>query len=167
MVKTRSRPVISKIFVMLRSLQTSESWPSAERSRFTPPTSTPSVVYNGQALANANESLPLTTDCPSPYPLTKALAEHEVLAANSATNSLTFSVYGLVPTARFSDFWNFAVAIICIVLVIFRMFRTALRRFTIARALAMGGNYGKRRRVGKRSRNRQQQLGVEHPVGFE
>ena len=48
-------------------------------------TSTPSVVYNGQALANANESLPLTTDCPSPYPLTKALAEHEVLAANSAT----------------------------------------------------------------------------------
>jgi 2-alkyl-3-oxoalkanoate reductase len=48
-------------------------------------TSTPSVVYNGQPLANANESLPLTTDCPSPYPLTKALAEHEVLAANSAT----------------------------------------------------------------------------------
>jgi nucleoside-diphosphate-sugar epimerase len=48
-------------------------------------TSTPSVVYNGQPLANANESLPLTTDCPSPYPLTKAIAEQEVLAANSAT----------------------------------------------------------------------------------
>lgn len=48
-------------------------------------TSTPSVVYNGQALANANESLPLTTDCPSPYPLTKAIAEREVLAANSET----------------------------------------------------------------------------------
>ncbi len=47
-------------------------------------TSTPSVVYNGQPLANANESLPLTTVCPSPYPLTKALAEHEVLTANSA-----------------------------------------------------------------------------------
>ena len=47
-------------------------------------------------------------------------------------------VYGLVPTARFSDFWNFAVAIICIVLVILRMFRTALRRLTIARALAIG-----------------------------
>ena len=47
-------------------------------------TSTPSVVYNGQALANANESLPLTTDCPSPYPLIKAIAEHEVLAANSS-----------------------------------------------------------------------------------
>lgn len=46
-------------------------------------TSTPSVVYNGQPLANANESLPLTTVCPSPYPLTKALAEHEVLSANS------------------------------------------------------------------------------------
>lgn len=48
-------------------------------------TSTPSVVYNGSALANANESLPLTTNCPSPYPLTKAIAEREVLTANSAT----------------------------------------------------------------------------------
>ena len=47
-------------------------------------TSTPSVVYNGAGLANANESLPLTTRCPSPYPLTKAVAEREVLAANSA-----------------------------------------------------------------------------------
>jgi nucleoside-diphosphate-sugar epimerase len=43
------------------------------------------VVYNGQALADADESLPLTTDCPSPYPLTKAIAEREVLAANSPT----------------------------------------------------------------------------------
>lgn len=48
-------------------------------------TSTPSVVYNGHSLANADESLPLTTSCPSPYPLTKALAEREVLAANSPT----------------------------------------------------------------------------------
>ena len=47
-------------------------------------TSTPSVVYHGGPLANADESLPLTTACPSPYPLTKALAEREVLAANSA-----------------------------------------------------------------------------------
>ncbi|MBC7368860.1 MAG: NAD-dependent epimerase/dehydratase family protein [Undibacterium sp.] len=47
-------------------------------------TSTPSVVYNGRALAAADESLPLTTDCPSPYPLTKAIAEREVLAANCA-----------------------------------------------------------------------------------
>ena len=46
-------------------------------------TSTPSVVYNGRDLAGADESLPLTTACPSPYPLTKAIAEHEVLAANS------------------------------------------------------------------------------------
>ena len=46
-------------------------------------TSTPSVVYNGRNLAAADESLPLTTACPSPYPLTKALAEREVLAANS------------------------------------------------------------------------------------
>ncbi len=46
-------------------------------------TSTPSVVYNGADLRNVDESLPLTTNCPSPYPLTKALAEREVLAANS------------------------------------------------------------------------------------
>ncbi|HEX3729918.1 MAG TPA: NAD-dependent epimerase/dehydratase family protein [Opitutaceae bacterium] len=45
-------------------------------------TSTPSVVYNGRDLAGADESLPLTTACPSPYPLTKAQAEREVLAAN-------------------------------------------------------------------------------------
>jgi nucleoside-diphosphate-sugar epimerase len=47
-------------------------------------TSTPSVVYNGRDLAGADESLPLTKDCPSPYPLTKALAEAEVLAASAA-----------------------------------------------------------------------------------
>jgi nucleoside-diphosphate-sugar epimerase len=47
-------------------------------------TSTPSVVYSGHALANADESLPLTTDCPSHYPLTKAIAEREVLAAHSS-----------------------------------------------------------------------------------
>lgn len=46
-------------------------------------TSSPSVVYNGLPLAAADESLPLTTHCPSPYPLTKAIAEREVLAANS------------------------------------------------------------------------------------
>ncbi|QYM79032.1 NAD-dependent epimerase/dehydratase family protein [Horticoccus luteus] len=48
-------------------------------------TSTPSVVYTGSDLAGVDESLPLTTSCPSPYPLTKAMAEREVLAANSAT----------------------------------------------------------------------------------
>jgi len=48
-------------------------------------TSTPSVVYNGQDLAGADESLPLTTDCPSAYPLTKAVAERDVLAANGPT----------------------------------------------------------------------------------
>lgn len=46
-------------------------------------TSTPSVVFNGKNLAGADESLPLTTTCPSPYPLTKAIAEREVLAAHS------------------------------------------------------------------------------------
>ncbi len=48
-------------------------------------TSTPSVVYNGRDLAGADESLPLTTSCPAAYPLTKAIAEREVLAANSPT----------------------------------------------------------------------------------
>lgn len=46
-------------------------------------TSTPSVVYNGLDLAGADERLPLTKDCPSAYPLTKALAEAEALAANT------------------------------------------------------------------------------------
>ncbi len=46
-------------------------------------TSTPSVVFNGRPLAGADESLPLTTVCPSAYPLTKAAAERLVLAANS------------------------------------------------------------------------------------
>jgi 2-alkyl-3-oxoalkanoate reductase len=50
-------------------------------------TSTPSVVYNGYDLAGADESLPLTTNCPSPYPLTKAIAEREILAANSPSLS--------------------------------------------------------------------------------
>jgi len=45
-------------------------------------TSTPSVVYNGRDLAGADESLPLTTNCPSAYPVTKAAAEAEVIAAN-------------------------------------------------------------------------------------
>jgi nucleoside-diphosphate-sugar epimerase len=48
-------------------------------------TSTPSVVYNGRSISGNDESLPLTTRCPSPYPLTKAIAEREVLAANSPT----------------------------------------------------------------------------------
>jgi len=47
-------------------------------------TSTPSVVYNGQDLAGADESLPLTSSCPSPYPLTKAIAERDVLAGLEA-----------------------------------------------------------------------------------
>jgi nucleoside-diphosphate-sugar epimerase len=48
-------------------------------------TSTPSVVYNGSDLSGADESLPLTRACPSPYPLTKALAEAEVTRANCAS----------------------------------------------------------------------------------
>ena len=56
-------------------------------------TSTPSVVYNGGDLVNANESAPLTTRCPSPYPLTKALAERDVLAATT----LDFQTVALRP----------------------------------------------------------------------
>ncbi len=46
-------------------------------------TSTPSVVYNGLDLADADESLPLTRHCPSPYPVTKAIAEGEALASTT------------------------------------------------------------------------------------
>lgn len=45
-------------------------------------TSTPSVVYNGGSLAGADESLPLTKACPSPYAVTKAQAESEVAKAH-------------------------------------------------------------------------------------
>jgi nucleoside-diphosphate-sugar epimerase len=48
-------------------------------------TSTPSVVYNGRDIAGGNESMPLATRCPSPYALTKARAEYDVLAAHSST----------------------------------------------------------------------------------
>lgn len=47
-------------------------------------TSTPSVVYNGRDLTGADESLPLTADCPCAYPLTKAIAEREVLAVDQS-----------------------------------------------------------------------------------
>jgi 2-alkyl-3-oxoalkanoate reductase len=50
-------------------------------------TSTPSVVYTGGDISGGSESLPLTASCPSPYPLTKAQAEREVLAANSPSLS--------------------------------------------------------------------------------
>jgi nucleoside-diphosphate-sugar epimerase len=46
-------------------------------------TSTPSVVYNGCDMAGVDETLPLTSHCPAAYPLTKAIAEREVLAVNS------------------------------------------------------------------------------------
>ena len=46
-------------------------------------TSTASVVYNGRDLSGVDESLPLAVACPAAYPLTKAAAEREVLAANT------------------------------------------------------------------------------------
>jgi nucleoside-diphosphate-sugar epimerase len=48
-------------------------------------TSTPSVVYNGENLAGADETLPLTKRCPSAYALTKAIAEAEVLSSASSS----------------------------------------------------------------------------------
>jgi len=46
-------------------------------------TSTPSVVYHGGDLAGADETLPLTTNCPAAYPTTKAIAERLVLEVSS------------------------------------------------------------------------------------
>jgi nucleoside-diphosphate-sugar epimerase len=46
-------------------------------------TSTPSVVYNGYDQIGADESLPYVARCPAAYPFTKAIAEYEVLTANS------------------------------------------------------------------------------------
>ena len=45
-------------------------------------TSTPSVVFNGQSLSGADESLPYGSNIPSPYPATKAIAEKAVLMAH-------------------------------------------------------------------------------------
>lgn len=46
-------------------------------------TSSPSVVYTGGDLRGVNESAPLCTQAPSPYPTSKAEAERLVSAANS------------------------------------------------------------------------------------
>ena len=45
-------------------------------------TSTPSVVFNGQSLSGANESLPYGSNIPCPYPTTKVIAEKAVLMAH-------------------------------------------------------------------------------------
>src|SRR5206468_6004282 len=86
--KTRSRPVISKIFVMFRSLQTSESWPSFERRRFTPPTRTPSVVesMNVVLLKSTTTSLP-------PWPITSSsccLNSGAVYRSTSPAREMTY-----------------------------------------------------------------------------
>jgi nucleoside-diphosphate-sugar epimerase len=46
-------------------------------------TSTPSVVFNNQNLAGADESLPYGTDIPCPYPASKVIAEKAVLDAHN------------------------------------------------------------------------------------
>lgn len=45
-------------------------------------TSTPSIVHTGQDIEGANESIPIATHSESYYPLTKAVAEKAVIAAN-------------------------------------------------------------------------------------
>ncbi len=50
-------------------------------------TSSPSVVYNGKDLRGINESAPLCTHAPSPYPTTKAAAEK--LISEASDSSLT------------------------------------------------------------------------------
>ncbi|QYY36490.1 NAD-dependent epimerase/dehydratase family protein [Ruficoccus sp. ZRK36] len=52
-------------------------------------TSTPSVVFTGEAFAGADESLPYGKNWLCPYPETKAQAEQEVLAANGRDGLLT------------------------------------------------------------------------------
>ena len=59
--------------------------------RFLVHTSTPSVVYSGEAFAGADEALPLTRSCPCAYSTTKAEAERRVLAA-SGTALLTVAL---------------------------------------------------------------------------
>lgn len=48
-------------------------------------TSSPSVVYTGGDLAGVDESAPLCTAAPCPYPVSKAEAERRVAAANGST----------------------------------------------------------------------------------
>ncbi len=50
-------------------------------------TSTPSVVHSGDAVSGVDESAPYPAHFEAHYPATKALAEQEVLAANSDTLS--------------------------------------------------------------------------------
>jgi nucleoside-diphosphate-sugar epimerase len=49
-------------------------------------TSTPSVVFNGEAHAGADEALPYGRGFPCHYPHTKAIAEREILAAHDPKN---------------------------------------------------------------------------------
>ncbi len=88
-MKTLSSPVISKIFVMLRSLQTSESWPSFVRSRLTPPTRTPSVVESMKVVP-----LKSTTTSLPPCPITSSsccLNSGAVYRSTSPVSEMTYA----------------------------------------------------------------------------
>lgn len=55
-------------------------------------TSTPSVVFNGEALSNVNETLPYGGKWLCSYAKTKAMAEHEVLLANGKNGLKTIAL---------------------------------------------------------------------------
>src|SRR6266705_2660622 len=89
MVNTRSSPVISKILVMLRSLHTSDSWPSFVRNRLTPPTRTPSVVESMNVV-----SLKSTITCFPPWPMTSrscCLNSGAVYRSTSPASEITYA----------------------------------------------------------------------------
>src|SRR5215475_2945748 len=74
---------------MLRSLQTSESWPSFVRSRFTPPTRTPSVVESMNVV-----SVKSTTTSVPPWPITSSsccLNSGAVYRSTSPVSEMTYA----------------------------------------------------------------------------
>src|SRR4051812_1712840 len=74
---------------MFRSLQTSESWPSFERSRLTPPTSTPSVVESMKVVL-----LKSTTTSLPPWPITSSsccLNSGAVYRSTSPASEMTYA----------------------------------------------------------------------------
>src|SRR3954464_3612645 len=73
---------------MFRSLQTSESWPSFERSRLTPPTRTPSVVESMNVV-----SVKSTTTSLPPWPITSSsccLNSGAVYRSTSPASEITY-----------------------------------------------------------------------------
>src|SRR5438876_7617156 len=82
---------------MFRSLQTSESRPSCERSRLTPPTSTPSVV---ESMNVVSEKSTTTSLAPSPITFSRCcLNSGAVYRSTSPASEMTY-----VPSSTLSVF---------------------------------------------------------------